>query len=159
MCMPYKILLSIIFLCSIWSCNSFDNKRVKPTSKAKVVDTIIDLKQVDSYPMYADCSGFDSKDAQWDCSQELLMNYIRNCVEGFDYSSSQNMNDTLIIQLHISKKGKVSLLPLASENSKKLGQIKRMLMQCADSIPLIQPAIKRAIPVSSTFTLPIIIKN
>jgi len=157
--MPYKILLSIIILCSIWSCNSFDNKRVKPTSKGKVVDTIIDLKQVDSYPMYADCSDFDTKDEQWDCSQKLLLNYIRNCMEGFDYSSSQNMNDTLIIQLHISKKGKVSLLPLASKNSKKLGQIKRMLTQCADSIPLIQPAIKRAIPVSSTFTLPIIIKN
>ncbi|PCI01336.1 MAG: hypothetical protein COB81_07345 [Flavobacteriaceae bacterium] len=157
--MPKNILLCIVLLCSILSCTYFDTKPIKNTSTEKVIDTIIDLKQVDSYPMYGECSGLESKDAQWECSQKILMNYIRDCMEGFQYVSSQNMNDTIIIQLHVSKKGKVYLLPLASKNSKKLGQIKRMLLQCADSIPLIQPAIKRAIPVSSTFTLPIIIKN
>ncbi|PCH78021.1 MAG: hypothetical protein COB98_01845 [Flavobacteriaceae bacterium] len=157
--MPKKILLSILFLCSIWSCNNFDDKQARTISDARVLDTIIDLKQVDFYPMYAVCSTCTSKEAQWKCSQEILMNYIRDCVAGFHYSSSQDLNDTIIIQLHISKKGEVVLLPLASKNAKKLGQIKRMLLQCADSIPLIQPAIKRAIPVSSTFTLPVIIKN
>jgi len=157
--MRNRILISILFISSIWSCNYFDKGTEKVVPNGAVVDTIIDLKRVDSYPMYAACSTFDTKDAQWECSQKILMNYIRDCVDGFQYVSSQDMNDTIIIQLHISKKGVVSLLPLASENSKKLGQIKRMLLQCADSIPLIQPAIKRATPVSSTFTLPIIIKN
>ncbi|MBL4745710.1 MAG: hypothetical protein JKY08_05030 [Flavobacteriaceae bacterium] len=157
--MPKRIFLALLFLASISSCNKLDTKALRVTSKGGVVDTIINLKQLDSYPMYAVCSGLDSKEAQWECSQKILMNYIRDCMDGFQYSSSQSINDTIIVQLNISKKGEVSLFTLASENSKKLDQIKRMLLQCADSIPLIQPAIKRAIPVSSTFTLPVIITN
>ncbi len=154
-----RILGFILFLPCLSSCTYFESTGLRSVETAVVMDTIVDLKKVDVYPMYPACSELASKDAQWKCSQEILMNYIRECVDGFHYSSAETINDTLIIQLHISNKGVISMLPLSTGNSKKLGQIKAMFIQCADSIPLIQPAIKRAIPVSSTFTLPIIIKN
>lgn len=154
-----RILGAMLILPCVIGCTYFENQKCSVIENGLVMDTIVDFKKVDTYPMYAVCLDLPNKEAQWECSQKILMDFIRDCVDGFNYSSSQSMNDTIIIQLHISKKGKVTLLPLASKNSKKLGQIKRMLLQCADSIPLIQPAIKRAIPVSSTFTLPVIIKN
>ncbi|PCI36192.1 MAG: hypothetical protein COB60_00280 [Flavobacteriaceae bacterium] len=149
----------VLILSCLCSCTYFEGTRNTSVKAGVVMDTIVDLKKVDVYPMYGECADLATKDAQWECSQKKILNYIKECIDGFHYSSAKSMNDTLIIQLHISNKGAISILPLASKNSKKLGQIKAMLMQCADSIPLIQPAIKRAIPVSSTFTLPIIIKN
>ena len=76
---------------------------------------------------------------------------------------NNKINDTLIISLLINEKGKISLIGIKNEDKlvNKIPELKTLIGNSLEKIPSIYPATKTnmGIPVSSKFSLPLIIKS
>ena len=72
---------------------------------------------------------------------------------------TQNIEDTLLLQLQISEKGLLSVLNIEVDSliSQEIPNIKDLLQHGLDSLPKIFPAIKRGQQVKTEFKLPVII--
>ncbi len=125
------------------------------------IDTIVDFNSVDSYPLFPNCADIPSKEKQQICFQMKMSQHIYASLKEFQLNVKDSINDTIFVKLKIDVLGKTSL------SSIQISEKTRVLLPNFDSIvavslqnlPNLQPAIKRAMPVSTEFTLPIVLKN
>ena len=80
--------------------------------------------------------------------------------EGVFKTTSQN-NDTLMVLLKVLQTGKTQIVSVKSKSNNKayIQFLDSILRGNIVNMPTLQPAIKRGIPVTTQFELPIIIKS
>ena len=151
----------IILFCSFLttSCSFFENKsKSKPIQK---VDTIVDFNSVDAFPLFPDCSDIPSREKQQICFQLEMSKYIYASLKEFSLNTSEAINDTVLVKLRIDHLGNTSLSKIIiSKNTRQLiPEFDSIVKLSIENLPQLQPAIKRSMPVTTEFTLPIILKN
>jgi hypothetical protein len=79
----------------------------------------------------------------------------------FTLNSKEVVNDTILVRLKIDNLGKTSLSSIKiSENTKsQIPEFDSILKLSLQNLPILEPAIKRNMPVATEFTLPIVLKN
>lgn len=152
-----KILLIFTALLLV-SCEFFQKKELDADA---MVDTIIDYKSVDNFPLFPDCEGIPSPDKQQICSQIKLSENIYASLASAKITTLRKVNDTVYLKLKISSKGKVLLTDYKASVllQNQIPSLDSLIQSGVDNLPLLKPAIKRGIPVATAFTLPIIIVN
>lgn len=133
----------------------------KPAKVALPTTDTIDYAKIDDYPVFPECDSIPSQEKQRICFQMEMSKYIQMSLKRLDISAKTELNDTIFVKIIVDKKGKTLLSSIQKtekifQNLPKLDSIVKVGLE---ELPLLQPAIKRGIPVSAEFSLPIIIKT
>ena len=153
--------LIITLCCSflVVSCSFFENKsKSQPIQK---VDTIVDFNSVDAFPLFPDCSAIPSREKQQICFQVEMSKHIYASLKEYSLNTSEAINDTVLIKLKIDNLGKTSLskILISKKTEQLIPEFDSLVKISIQNLPALQPAIKRNMPVTTEFTLPIILMN
>ncbi len=153
--------LFIVFFCSVVmvSCSYFDNKlKREPIQK---VDTIVDFNTVDAFPLFPNCKEIPSRKKQKICFQIEMSQHIYAALKKYQLTTTKIINDTVLVKLKVDFNGKISLtnIKIAEETKMLFPTLDSLIAVSLQSLPTIQPAIKRNMPVTTEFSLPIVLKN
>ena len=156
--MNKRIYLIAYVLLFISSCTFFQKKELP---KEKVIDTVIDFNSVDIFPLFPLCDSLPSIEKQKICSQIKLSEHIYLSLLSSNIMVTKNVNDTILVKLNVDNFGKVSLIELQSSDfiQQQIPKLDSLIVAGISNLPKMKPAIKRGIPVTTEFTLPIILIN
>lgn len=148
------IFTSLVFV----SCDFFQKKELNTD---EVVDTIIDYKSIDNFPLFPDCDSIPSSEKQQICSQIKLSESIYASLASAHITTLRTVNDTLYLKLKINSSGEVFLTNYKASEflHGQIPKLDSLLKKGVSNLPTLKPAIKRGIPVATEFTLPIIVVN
>lgn len=140
------------------SCDFFQKKKL---AEEEMIDTIIDYKSVDTFPLFPDCDSIPSQDKQRVCSQIKLSEHIFASLSESNIITARKVADTVRVKLLVSSSGKVSLTNVEMSDNllKQIPTIDSLLKNSIATMPVLKPALKRGIPVATEFSLPIVIVN
>lgn len=141
------------------SCNFLDKQFKK--EPIKTVDTIVDFKSVDAFPLFPDCEDIPSREKQKICFQLEMSKHIYGSLKEYSLNARDSINDTVLVKLKVNSVGKTSLshIQISDKTKKLLPEFDSIISVSVNNLPQLQPAIKRSMPVTTEFILPIILKN
>ena len=125
-------------------------------------DTIINYNAVDVYPLFLDCNNCDTSEKQNLCFE---MELARRLQKAFSESSIDAVDfgaDTLTVDILVNDQGRISIAEIhrPAAFARPLPQLDSLLYRSVASLPtVIQPALKRGIPVNSMYKLPIVLSS
>jgi hypothetical protein len=125
------------------------------------IDTTVDYSIVDVYPTFANCESLSEKEKQENCFGDELVAQLEELILLKKIRAPAVTFDTVYVDLSITKDNKIKIFRIDSSDAikDKIPDLDSILMASVNQLPmLIQPAIKRGIPVNSQFKLPILIK-
>lgn len=120
----------------------------------------IDMKEVDEYPSIAGCDSLATQTSRSTCfKREMSLNfqkYLASKILVF----SEPVRDTIWLDLSITAEGEpqINTIKIPDSLEAEIPRMKEWLHQSLDSFPTIYPAIKRGIPVRTTFKMPVVIE-
>ncbi len=144
-----------LFLCFLvlGSCSYFNQPSTKIVSEK---DTVIDFHTIDTYPIFPKCTELLSKEEQKQCFYTEITKQIHPLLQK-SFKVKTTINDTIFIQLTIDNKGKIQLKDI--QKNKYIPQFDSIVKSQLKQLKNIQPATKRGIPITTEFTLPIIVNT
>ena len=117
----------------------------------------------DEMPSFEVCNDLVNESERKSCFNTKIINLIYSNLSFEKIKVNNKINDTLIISLLINEKGKISLIGIKNEDKlvNKIPELKTLIGNSLEKIPSLYPATKTnmGIPVSSKFSLPLIIKS
>lgn len=154
-----KYLLLLIFPILV-CCNNFETKKISSQEVLNKETKSLNWREVDEYPAFENCKSITDLNKARTCFEATVANSIYAYLSKQRPIVTQPVDDTLFLYLEISKSGKpvVDSIRVDSVVAFQLPELDSWVRQSVDSLPKIFPAIKRGIPVSSVFKMPIIIK-
>jgi len=157
--MKHIVFLLLLFLAS--SCQFFETEKISTETFYDEELKAIDWKEVDQYPVFIDCDSLSEKQAQKTCFEQTLSLHLYKSISSKHIIATQDINDTVQLEFSISKEGILTVknMEIDSLIQADLPLLKDWILQTIDSLQPIAPAYKRGIPVSTQFTLPIVIKT
>ncbi|MFY0629929.1 MAG: hypothetical protein JXR05_06070 [Flavobacteriaceae bacterium] len=138
------------------SCDYFSFQKNKPQEK---LDTNVDYKAVDTPPSFEACKNLIDQE-KIDCFRKMMHQEIAKSLSSQDIKVKRPVDETIHVIITISSEGKATLKSIkASDNLyQEIPKLKQMLEKSIVGLPIIYPAIKRGITVTSEYTMPIKIK-
>ncbi|MGY5352271.1 hypothetical protein ACXGQW_06880 [Wenyingzhuangia sp. IMCC45533] len=155
-----KLLVYLLTL-SLFSCE----KLCSVTSvlcKNKVEQTPpIDFTQIDLFPTFNDCKSKLSYEESNACFRTTLHKKLGEQIGTLKLTTENYVTDTLLINFSISKNGKFKCerIKINSELTAALPYLKDDIEDIVNNLGSISPAQKRGIPVTSMFTIPLVIET
>jgi hypothetical protein len=154
-----KSILIVLFVL-LQSCNYSDVKKI---SKDRIVEEQLktfNWNNVDTYPSFKACDNLTVKEDKRACFESEIANHLFNALNKETIIVSDDVNETIYLELLINQKGMVSI------KNKEISEKTRLLIPNIDSfitkginsLPKIYPAIKRGQQVQTQFILPINLK-
>ena len=143
-----------LLLLFITSCDHLSFAKIK---KNQVLDTLVNFSSVDTSPSFKVCDSIIDKQKKSDCFRTTIHQKIGMELHKHEFSLKNPISEIVYAELLINSKGKIILETIeSSENMKiKLPKLAAILKVSVASIPSIYPAIKRGIPVTTKYRLPI----
>ncbi|MDD7914829.1 hypothetical protein [Polaribacter ponticola] len=146
-----SFLLLIIFFtsCDYFSYSKGDN--------LQALDTIVDFTSVDFSPSFKVCDSLIDKSKKSDCFRSTMHQKIGEELKKYPLTIKDSINEVVFVDILIHYTGKISFQEITSTQNLKdqLPQLDSLLKQSAIKLSTIYPAIKRGIPVTTKYTLPI----
>jgi len=156
----FKQLFTAFFcLLLIVSCAYFEKKFARVPLEE--VDTIVDFNTVDAFPLFPNCREIPSREKQQICFQLEISQHIYAALKQYQLNAKEAINDTVLVKLKIDTLGKTSLatILISTKTKELLPEFDSIIRVSLQNLPILQPAIKRDMPVATEFTLPIVLKN
>lgn len=154
-------LLTILILCGFTSCSFFESQDKKTQKLVENELQQIDWSDVDDYPLFSDCDETVSKILQKNCFEEKLLLHLSADLQEFQLTSETEIKDVVFLDFKIENDG--SIIVVNIENKEIFGsQMEKFEDKVANSLknlPRIEPALKRGIPVSAKFRIPIFLNS
>lgn len=156
------ILRLLFFIISIFFFASCDFISPKKTSlqKQQEIDATIDFTTVDAYPLFAECKDLNVQEAQIECFEDNLIEKLHQLIYLKTANTSMVIQDTVYLDLSVAKDYRIKILNIESTPAidKFLPELDSVFTASVKQLPsVVQPAIKRGIPVETQFRLPVFI--
>ena len=154
-----KQVFSFLVCLLLVSCSYFE--KINNREAIPEVDTIVDFSKVDAFPLFLNCNDIPSREKQQVCFQLEMANHIYAALKSYSLSTTEILNDTILVKLKVDAAGFTSLseIQISEETRTLLPQFDSLIKVSLQKLPKLEPAIKRNMPVTTEFTLPIILKN
>ena len=155
-----RLFIAIIFVFLFTSCDFFSSKRKSAINEFMVMDTIVDYSTIDVYPMFKNCENLDGDEKQEHCFGAELVEQLEELVVLKKVKGPTATYDTIYIDISIAQDNKIRITRINSSDivRDKIPNLDSVLTASINQLPqLVQPAIKRGIPVKSEYKLPILI--
>lgn len=152
--------LLLLLLTMIFGCNNFETRKISSEEVLDQESRSLNWKEVDEYPAFENCKNITELEKARECFEATVANSVYSYLSRQDPIVTENIDDTLYVHLEISKTGRPTIESIEVDSlvTHQIPELKLWLHQSIDSLPKIYPAIKRGIPVSSVFTMPIVIR-
>lgn len=147
----FSFLIVLIFFTS---CDQFLSAKKNNRQK---LDTIIDFTSVDFSPSFKVCDFLIDKVEKENCFRNTIHEEIDAELQKYTLTSKSAINETIYVSLRISARGEIILKEVRSSEMIKnqLPVLDSLIRIAIEKLPNIHPAIKRGIPVTSKYHLPI----
>ncbi len=147
----YPVFFFLLFICT--SCDYFANKS---KIENQAIDTIIDFTRVDVSPSFDNCKNL-LDEAKTNCFRNEIQKRIAESLKQHHFTTENILNEVVLIDVLINNKGEFILLNISStENLKsELPKLDSLLQKSIKDLPEVSPAIKRGIPVTTQYQLPV----
>lgn len=121
----------------------------------------IDWNAVDQYPLFENCDETLPKEELRHCFENTLLDHFSKTLGQFEYKLSTQVVDTLYLDFLIDNKGQIQMLDLEKNWAimEELPEFEGIIARSLKDLPPLEPALKRGIPVTAKFRIPIIINN
>ena len=156
-----RLVALIIILVLTISCD-FRTRRQKALLREMAADTIVNYNAVDVYPLFLDCNNCDTSEKQNLCFEMELARRLQRAFEEQSIGSVQIEADTIKVDILVNTEGLISIAEIHRPRGmvSELAELDSLLYQSVAALPsVIQPALKRGIPVSSMYQLPIVVST
>ena len=120
------------------------------------LDTIVDFSKVDVSPYFKVCEKL-LEEAKIKCFRSNIQKYFKEELKKLELSSKESINENLHVILLVSKKGDLTLKKLIVSDKvlDAFPEIEEHIQQITTNLPKLYPALKRGIPVTTEYNLPI----
>ena len=121
----------------------------------------INFNEVDRYPLFDNCDEMLDKAGQLDCFQNTLLTQYVATLEDFEFQLVSNINTTIYVDFLVDHMGEISVLEVQrnEEIENQIPGFRSIITQSLKGLPPLSPALKRGVPVSSKFRIPIIVNS
>jgi len=154
-------LLMILVLCGFTSCSLFESKDEKTQKLVEQELLQIDWSDVDDYPLFEDCDETVSKPLQKKCFEEKLLLHLSRGLREFQLTSETEIEDVVFLDFKIEHNGSITILNIENKEifGAQMTKFEDQIVKSLKSLPRIEPALKRGIPVSAKFRIPIFLNS
>ena len=148
------------FLILLLFCTSCDYFSFRKERMEIPIDSIVDFSSVDIYPSFKICDSLIDKTKNRDCFRNTIHQKIGVALTKYPIKVKNAIDETVMVKLQISTQGKINFINIESTVNikKELPQLDSILKVSIAKLPNIYPAIKRGIPITTEYSLPIRIK-
>jgi len=157
--MILRAVLSFFLVVLITSCDFISNRLGVNFNKTEI-DTVIDFNKVDELPVFPVCKNLINTSEKNRCFINKLYNHFSDDLLAHTFGVPACTDEIVFLRLKIDCKGNVEIQELESSELMKtiIPNLRTILQESVDHLPVLFPALKRGIPVSTVFELPIVIK-
>ena len=147
-----RYFLFICLLISFTSCEYFSFEKNKNIEKIDV-----DFTSVDVSPSFKVCDSLIDKDKKSSCFRTTIRQEISSSLAKQSIQVPQSVDETIEVAITIQSNKEVKLTSIKSSDSLLviLPSLKAILKKSVEELPAVYPAIKRGIPVTTVYKLPI----
>lgn len=147
----FSFLILIVFFTSCDKFSFTKNKNIQP------IDTIVDFTSVDTFPSFKACDSLIDKIKKQDCFRNTIHQKIGEELRKHTLSIKDSIDETILVDLIINVKGKIVFKTIQSSEKIKeeLAGLDSLIQVSVENLPVVYPAIKRGIPVTTKYQLPI----
>src|SRR5690606_34981856 len=130
-----RLLLIAILLC-LTSCDYFNKKKIDSETIVEEELKSINWNDVDEYPAFSICDSSENKKV---CFEEVLRNRLNTNLSKQNIVVSEDVNDTVLLKIHIDNKGKFSIKDIIYSDLTKsqIPELDSLLRHSLDSLPKI----------------------
>jgi len=153
-----KIVLQVLIVClslCLNSCKWFESKEAITDRIVKQDMQTIDWNQIDRYPLFFNCDESASKRSQERCFTLELQQRFARIITTLKDAHARQLMDLNAVVLQITNEGDFELLKVVYGSEMTRVKLDSMIKLHLEAIPPINPALKRGIPVSVTYRLPV----
>ena len=152
--MKLRVIFLLLLAGFTASCQFFN---LDKNSMQQEVDTVVDFSVVDVSPSFAVCDSVIDKAAKTACFRHTIHLQISKSLSATPMVVENPINETIFVHVLIDKAGKITLKNIESTTELKeaLVHLDSLVRLSLQSLPIVFPAIKRGIPVSTQYQLPI----
>jgi len=120
----------------------------------------VDYTSVDVSPSFKVCDSLIDKDEKSSCFRSTIREEIASNLAKQSIQVAQSVDETIEVAITIQSNKEAKLTSIKSSDSLLviLPSLKDILKKSVEELPAIYPAIKRGIPVTTQYKLPIRIK-
>ena len=120
----------------------------------------VDYTSVDVSPSFKVCDSLIDKDEKSSCFRSTIREEIASNLAKQSIQVAQSVDETIEVAITIQSNKEAKLTSIKSSDSLLviLPSLKDILKKSVEKLPAIYPAIKRGIPVTTQYKLPIRIK-
>lgn len=152
-------ILLIVLACLVVSCEWFASRETRTRQLVEEELGSINWNEVDQFPLFEDCSETTSKPEQRSCFENTLVMHLSMALQDFEFRAENPLTDTLYVEFLIDKQGGIEVLSIDenAEFREENPEFERIVSGSLRSLPRLQPALKRGIPVTAKFRVPLVI--
>lgn len=142
------------------SCEYFNVKKISSETILEEELQSFNWNQVDTYPTFSSCDSSATKTEKRQCFENTLASFFTNKLQQESIIVTQDISDTIVLQIQISEQGHLELLSLKVDTltHKEIPNLEGILKHSLNALPKIYPALKRGQQVKTEFSLPIVIQ-
>lgn len=150
--MRYFLFICLLF--SFTSCEYFSFEKNKNIEK---INMDVDFTSVDVSPSFKVCDSLIDRDKKSSCFRTTIRQEISCSLAKQSIQVTQSVDETIEVAITIQSNKEVKLTSIKSSDSLLviLPSLKAILKKSVEELPAIYPAIKRGIPVTTVYKLPI----
>lgn len=143
------------------SCQFFETEKVSSEEIYSAEIKTIDWKDVDRYPAFSNCKYSLEKPEQKACFINTISTHLYRSISNEGMVAAHEVYDTIKVNFKVDSQGNLYILELKMDTllEKEFPNLEARLLHSIDSLQPMAPAYKRGIPVSTQFTLPVIIQT
>ena len=142
---------------SFTSCDYFSFEKNKNLEK---IDMDVDFTSVDFSPSFKVCDTLINKLKKTDCFRTTMHQEIYKSLAENSIQLKKDVDETIVVVIKIQADKQVVLASIKASDSllKYIPSLKEMIKKSIADLPDVYPAIKRGIPVTTQYKLPIRIR-
>ncbi len=158
--MAYRLFLVFLLLLAS-SCQYFETEKISSEEIYKDEMKMIDWKDVDRYPSFAQCEDQLEKARQKDCFINTVSTQLYRSINNGNMVAVREVYDTVKVQFEVNTTGQLSIVEIKMDTllQKEFPHLEEWIVGSLDSLQPVSPAYKRGIPVKTKFTLPVIVQT
>lgn len=151
----------LCLLCLLASCDWFTSREAKTQMLVEKELHGIDWNDVDQYPLFDDCDETATKAAQKECFENTLLLHFSMTLQDFEFALSEDLEDNIYVDFLVDKEGVMTVLDIEEHRAIKeqIPEFNGIITQSFKSLPRVEPALKRGIPVNAKFRIPLVLNT
>lgn len=149
-----RIFSFLLVLLCVTSC---DRLSLSKNNTSQYLDTVVDFTSVDTYPSFKECDSLIDATKKQTCFRKTIHRKIGMELQQHTFTIVDSLNETVLVDLVIAKDGVINFKGIQASKllKQQLPEFDSLVKSSVDQLDKVYPAIKRGIPVTTKYQLPI----